>query len=54
MRKSAKKQQPQVQTIKRRVTSRNESQDKGNINKFWKGSGGFFRQCLRPFAISYD
>jgi len=34
MRKSAKKQQPQIQTMKRTVTSRNKSQDNGNINPF--------------------
>jgi len=39
MRKSAKKQQSQVQTFPKTVTSRNVAQDNGNINKFWKGSG---------------
>jgi len=38
MRKSAKKQQSQVQTIQRTVTNRDATQDTGNINKFWKGS----------------
>jgi len=31
MSKSAKKQQPQVQTIQRTVTGRNVTQDNGNI-----------------------
>jgi len=51
MRKSAKKQQPHVQTIQRTVTSRNPgrnvTQDNGNINKFWKGSRWFC--CLVTF-----
>jgi len=38
MRKSAKKQQSQVETIKRTVIGIKESQDNGNINNFWKGS----------------
>jgi len=46
MRKSAKKQQSQIQTIQRTVTSRNVTQDNGNINNFWKGSRWFYRQCL--------
>jgi len=50
MRKSAKKQQSQVQTIKRTVTSRNETQDHGNINNFWKGSRWFCCQCVRTFC----
>jgi len=47
MRKSAKKQQSQIQTIQRTVTSRNVTQDNGNINNFWKGNRCFCRQCLR-------
>jgi len=50
MRKSAKKQQSQVQTIKQTVTGIKESQDNGNINNFWKGGGWFYRQCLRTFC----
>jgi len=50
MRKSAKKQQSQVQTIQRIVSSRNVTQDSGNINNFWKGSRCFFRQRLRTFC----
>jgi len=45
MTKSAKKQQSQVQTIQRRVPSRNVTQDNGNINKFWKGSRWFRCYC---------
>jgi len=41
MRKSAIKQQSQVQTIKRTVIGIKQSQDNGNINKFWKGSRWF-------------
>jgi len=46
MRKSAKKQQSQIQTIQRTVASRNVTQDNGNINNFWKGNRWFCRQCL--------
>jgi len=35
MRKSAKKQQSQVQTIQRTVTSKNVAQGDGNTNNFW-------------------
>jgi len=51
MRKSAKKQQSQVQTIQRTVTSRNVTQDNGNINKSGKGGRWFAvtRQCLRTY-----
>jgi len=49
MRKSAKKQQSQVQMIKRTVTGIKECQDNGNINNVWKGSRWFHRQCLRTF-----
>jgi len=42
-RKSANKQQSQVQTIQRTVASRNATQVNGNINKFWKGSHWFYR-----------
>jgi len=38
MRKSAIKQQSQVQTIQRIVTSSNVTQDNGITNNFWKGS----------------
>jgi len=48
MRKSAQKQQWQVQAIKRTVTGIKESQDNGHINNFWKGSR------WGPFVISYD
>jgi len=41
MKKSAEKQQSQVQTIQRTVTGRNVTQDNGNINKFWKSSRSF-------------
>ena len=47
MRKSAKKQQSQIQ---RTVTSRNVTQDNGNMNNFWKGSRWFCRQCVE-FAL---
>jgi len=50
MRKSAKKHQSQVQTIQRKITSRNVAQNNGNINKFWKGSRWFCPQCLRTFC----
>jgi len=50
MRKSAKKQQSQLQTLQRTVTSRNVTQDNGNINKFWDGSRWFCRQCLSIFC----
>jgi len=36
MRKSAKKQQTQIQTIQRTVTSSNAAQDNGNIKHFRK------------------
>jgi len=54
MRKSAKNQKSQVQTIKRTVTGKKESQDNSNINNFWKGSGWFYCQSPGPFVISYD
>ena len=44
------KQQSQVQTIQRIVTSRKVTQNNGNINNFWKGSRWFCRQCLRTFC----
>jgi len=47
MKKSAKKQQVQVQMIQRIIASRNVTQDNGNTNNFWKGSRWFCRQCLR-------
>jgi len=50
MKKSVKKQQEQVQTIQRTIASRNAIQDKGNINKFWKGSRWFCSQCLRTLC----
>jgi len=50
MGKSEKKQQSQVQTIKRTVTGIKESQDNGNIKNFWKGSRWFCRQCLRALC----
>jgi len=50
MRKSAQKQQSQIQTIQRTVTSRNVTQDNGNINNFWKGNRWFCHQCLRIFC----
>jgi len=46
MKKSAKKQQSQVQTIQRTITSRNVIQSNGGINKFWKGSRWLCRHCL--------
>jgi len=46
MRKSAKKQQSQVWTIQRTVTSENVAHGDDNINKFWKGSRWFCCQCL--------
>jgi len=52
MKKLAKKQQSQVQTIKRTFTGIKESQDNGNINNFWKGSHWIYRQCLTIFVIS--
>jgi len=42
MRKSAKKQQSQIQ---RTVTSRNVTQDNGNINNFWKVSISESKNC---------
>jgi len=50
MRKLAKKQQLQVQTIQITVATRNVTQDNGNMNNFWKGSRWFFRQCLRTLS----
>jgi len=50
MRKSAKKQQSQIQMIQRTVANRNVTQDNGNINNFWKGSRWFCRQRLRTFC----
>jgi len=50
MRKSAKKQQSQVQ---RTVSIENVAHDNSDINNFWKGSRWFYRQCRRTF-ISYD
>jgi len=50
MSKSVKKQQSKIQTIQRTVTSRNETQDIGNINNFWKGIRWFCRQWLRTFC----
>jgi len=50
MKKSAKKQQSQVQTIQRTITSRNVIQSNGGINKFWKGSRWLCRHCLRTFC----
>jgi len=41
MRKLAKKQQSQVQTIQRTVPSRNATQDNDNMNEFWKAVTGF-------------
>jgi len=38
MGKSTKKQRSQDQTIQRTVTSRNVTQDNGNIKNLWKGS----------------
>jgi len=49
MRKSVKKQQSQVQTIQRTVTSEKATQGNNYINNFWKGSRWFCRQCLRTF-----
>jgi len=50
MRKSAKKQQSQVQTIQRTVASRNVTHHNANINKFWECSRWFCRQHLRTFC----
>jgi len=50
MRKSAKKQQSQLQKIQRTVTSKKVTQDNGKTNKFWKESRWFCRQCLRTFC----
>jgi len=50
MRKSAKKQQSQLQAMKRTVTSENVTQGNGNISNFWKGSRWFCSQCLRTFC----
>jgi len=54
IKKSAKQQQSQVQTIQRTVTSENVAQGIGNINNFWKGSRWFCLQCPRTFFVSYD
>jgi len=35
-------------------TSRNVTQDNGNINNFWKGSRWFCRQCPGSFCFLYD
>ena len=49
--KISENQQSQVQTNHRfRVTSRNVTQDNGNIKKLWKGSCSFCRQCPRTFC----
>ena len=53
MRKLAKKQQSQVQTIQRTVPSRNATQDNDNMNKFWKAVTGFAVNDWGPFVISY-
>jgi len=50
MSRSAKKQQLQVQTIQRIVTSRNVIQDNGNISNFWNNSPWFCLQCLKTFC----
>jgi len=50
IRKSAKKQQSQIQTIQRTIIIRNVTQDNGKINNFQKGSRWFCRQCLRSFC----
>jgi len=50
MRKSAKKQQSQIQAIQRTVTSSDVTQDNGNINNFQKGNPWFCRQCPRTFC----
>jgi len=50
MRKSAKKQQSEVQTIQRTVPSRNATQDNDSINTFWKSSRWFCLQYLRTFC----
>jgi len=50
MRKSAKNNNHMVQTIQRRVTSRNATHDNGNINNFWKGSRWFCREYLKTFC----
>jgi len=50
MRRSAKKQQSQIQTFQRIVRSRNVTQDSGNIKNFSKSSRWFFRQCLKTFC----
>jgi len=54
MRKSAKKQQSQVQTIQRTATIRNVAHDIDNINNFWKGSRLVCVNAWGPFVISYD
>jgi len=47
MKKPAMKQQSQVQTIQRIITSRNVTQDNASTNNFRKGGRRFCRQCLR-------
>ena len=54
MRKSAKKQQSRVETIQRTATTRNITQNNGNINNFWKGFAGFGVNAWGPVVISYD
>jgi len=39
-----------VQTIQRRVTSRNATHDNGNINNFWKDSRWFCREYRKTFC----
>jgi len=46
----SEKQQSQVQTIQKTVTSRNATQDNGSINNSQKGSRWCCRQCLRTFC----
>ena len=52
MRKSAKKQQSQFQTVQRTVSSENVAHDNADINNFWKGSRWFYRQCRRTLRMS--
>jgi len=53
MRKSANKQQSQVRTIQRTVTTRNVTQDNGNIRISGKAVADFAVNAWRPFVISY-
>jgi len=49
MRKSAKNNNHRFKRF-REITSKNVTQDNGNINNFWRGCRWFCLQCLRTFC----